>query len=80
MDNFFPAQGSLQLESTGLRWVRRKLKEKSAVYAQRLVVFWNDLLEEVVETDTIRTFKMHLNRYFNRKSVEGYERNAGKWD
>ena len=32
----------------------------------------NALPEEVVEADSITTFKRHLDRYMNRQEIEGY--------
>ena len=32
---------------------------------------WNSLLGEVVEADTIVTFKKHLDKYMNRMGMEG---------
>ena len=33
---------------------------------------WDELLEEVVEAGTLTTFKRHLDRYMDRKGLEGY--------
>ena len=33
---------------------------------------WNSLPGEVVEADTIVTFKGHLDKYMNRMGIEGY--------
>ena len=38
----------------------------------------NELPEVVVEAGTITTFKRHLDRYMDRKGLEGYGPNAGK--
>lgn len=31
----------------------------------KVVGIWNDLLEKVVEVETVTTFKKHLDRYLN---------------
>lgn len=51
----------------------------SNLFTQRMVHMWNELLEEVVEAGTLTTFKRHLDRYLDRKGLEGYGPNAGKW-
>lgn len=38
------------------------------------------LAENVAEISAITLFKRHLGRYINRKGLEGYELNTGKWD
>lgn len=40
----------------------------------------NGLHEEVLGPDTVTMFKRLLDRYWDRKSVEGYMPNVGKWD
>ena len=37
-----------------------------------MVGAWNSLLGEVVEADTIETFKRRLDKYMNRMGIEGY--------
>eukprot|EP00061_Rhincodon_typus_P007850 g29948.t1 len=41
---------------------------------------WNKLPEELVEPGTITPFKIHLDGHMNRKGLEGYGPNAGKWN
>ena len=38
----------------------------------RVVGAWNSLPGEVVEVDTVVTFKGRLDKYMNRMGVEGY--------
>jgi len=42
---------------------------------KRVVGAWNPLPGEVVEADTIMTFKRHLDKYMNRMGIEEY----GPW-
>jgi len=51
------------------------LKEmyEASFFTQRLVGAWNSLLVEVVEADTIVTFKGHLDNYMNRMEIDGYD-------
>ena len=39
---------------------------------------WNSLPGEVVEADTIMTFKMCLDKYMNSIGIEGYGPQKGK--
>jgi len=47
-------------------------------FTQRLVGAWNSLPREVVEADTIVTFKGHLDKYMNRMGIEGYGPRKGR--
>lgn len=40
---------------------------------------WNELPEEVVVAGTIIAFKIHYDRYMNRKVLEGYGPKVGRW-
>ena len=42
------------------------------LFTQRVVCIWNELPKEVVEVGTIPTFERHLDRYMDRKGLEGY--------
>ena len=39
---------------------------------------WNSLPGEIVEVDTIVTFKGHLHKYMNRMGIEGYGPQKGR--
>ena len=41
-------------------------------FTQRVVGAWNSLPGEVVEVDTMVTFKGCLDKYINRMGIEGY--------
>lgn len=41
---------------------------------------WNQLPEEVVEAGTITTFKRYLDKYMDRKGLDGLGPNAGILD
>ena len=45
---------------------------RQVLFTQRVVGAWNSLPGEVVEADTIVTFKGHLDKYMNRMGIEGY--------
>ena len=47
-------------------------------FTQRVVNAWNTLPEEVVEADSVTTFKKHLDRYVNRQKIEGHGPHRGK--
>ena len=57
-----------------------KLKRdvRGKFFTQRVVNAWNALPEEVVEADSITTFKRHLDRYMNSQGIEGYGPHRGK--
>ena len=45
-----------------------------------MVGILNELSEEVVGTGTNRTFKRLLDWYMDKKGLEGYEPNTGRWE
>ena len=47
-------------------------------FTQRVVGAWNSLPGEVVETDTIVSFKGRLDKYMNRMGIEGYDPRKGR--
>lgn len=53
---------------------------KGNFFIQRVEGVRNELSEEVVEAQTIITFKRPLDRYKTRKGLEGYGPSADKWD
>eukprot|EP00061_Rhincodon_typus_P011347 g36286.t1 len=53
---------------------KRDLRGKCSI--QRVVRVWNELPEEVVEAGAVTAFKRHLDRYMDRKDLEGYGPNA----
>ncbi|XP_060707888.1 NACHT, LRR and PYD domains-containing protein 3-like [Hemiscyllium ocellatum] len=67
-ENQFTLTGKRQLES--MRESRRKLK--------RVVSMWNELPEEIVDTDATTMFQRHLGRYMNRTGLEGYRPGTGR--
>ena len=48
------------------------------MFTQRVVGVWNSLLGEVVEADTIVSFRGHLHKYMNRMGIEGYGPRKGR--
>ena len=48
---------------------------EASFFTQRVVGAWNSLPGEVVEADTIVTFKGRLDKYMKRMGIEGY----GPW-
>lgn len=49
-----------------------KKEQRGNVFTLRMVHIWNELLEEAMEAATIMTFKRHMDRYMDRKSLEDY--------
>ena len=47
-------------------------------FTQRVVGAWNSLPGEVVEADTVVSFKGHLDKYMNRLGIEGYGPRKGR--
>ena len=47
-------------------------------FLHRVVGAWNSLPGEVVEADTVVTFKGHLDKYMNRMGIEGYGTRKGR--
>ena len=43
-----------------------------------MVGAWNSLPGEVVEADTVVTFKGRLDKYMNRMRIEGYDLRKGR--
>lgn len=41
---------------------------------------WDKLPEEVVKVGLITVLKRHLDGYMDKKGLEGFEPNTGKWD
>lgn len=39
---------------------------------------WNKLPEKVIQTETIKTFKRHLDGYLDRKDLEGFGGNQAQ--
>jgi len=60
--------------------VRGKVKGdvRGMFFTQRVVGAWNSLPGEVVEADTIVTFKGRLDKYMNRMGIEGYGLRKGR--
>eukprot|EP00061_Rhincodon_typus_P018985 g48396.t1 len=58
---------SLQIDGKKSKQQKRTEKLKGKVESA-----WNVLPEEVEEADTIATLKNHLDKYVNRKGIEGY--------
>lgn len=50
------------------------------LFPHRVVHMWNELLEEVGEADTVRTFKRHLDMCMDRKGLEEHGQGSGKRD
>ena len=61
-----------------MRGARFKGDEQGRYFTQRLVGAWNLLPGEVVEADTVVTFKGRLDKYMNRMGIEGYGPRKGQ--
>ena len=61
-----------------VRGARFKGDVRSKFFTQRVVGAWNSLPGEIVEADTIVTFKGHLYKYMNRMGIEGYGPRKGR--
>ena len=55
-----------------VRGARFKGDVRGRYFTQRVVGAWNSLLREVVEADTVVTFKRRLDKYTNEMGIEGY--------
>ena len=55
-----------------VRGVRFKRDVRGRFFTQRVVGTWNSLPGEVVEADTVMTFKGRLDKYMNEMGIEGY--------
>ena len=58
-----------------VRGTRFKGDVRGRFFAQRVLGTWISLPGEVVEADTIVSFKGHLDKYMNRMGIEG----CGPW-
>jgi len=62
--------------SRGQRFNVREARYKGDVrgkfFAQRVLGAWNSLPMEIVEEDTMVTFKGRLDKYMNSMGIEGY--------
>ena len=61
-----------------MRGARFKGDVQGRFFTQRVVGAWNLLPGEVVEADTIMTFKMCLDKYMNSIGIEGYGPRKGR--
>jgi len=61
-----------RVEESITRGLGLKVMCEASFFTQRVVGAWNSLLGEVVEADTIVTFKGSLDKYLNRMGIEGY--------
>ena len=55
-----------------MQGARFKGDVRGKFFTQRVVGAWNSLPGEVVEADTIVSFKGRLDKYMNRMGIEGY--------
>ena len=55
-----------------VRGARFKGDVRGRFFTQGVVGAWNSLLGEVVEADTIVTFRGRLDKYMNNMGIEGY--------
>ena len=51
---------------------------EASFFTQRMVSAWNSLPGEVVEADTLVTFKGRLDEYMNRMGIEEYGPRKGR--
>ena len=61
-----------------VRGARFKGDVRGKFFTQRVVGAWNLLSGEVVEAETIVTFKGRLDKYMNRMGIEGYGPRKGR--
>ena len=78
--HLFPKVG--ESKTIGHRFKGRDTKsvQRGNFFTQRVVSFWNELSEAVVEAGTILSFKKHLGSYMGKMGIEGYGPNTGNWD
>ena len=83
VNRLFPLRvGEFQTRGHDLRVRGQKYKGNTRGYffTQRVITVWNELPVEVVEASSVVSFKVKLDRYMDRKGVEGYGLSAGRWD
>ena len=61
-----------------VRGVRFKGDVRVKYFTQRVVGACNSLPGEIVEADTVVSFKGHLDKYMNRMGIEGYGPRKGR--
>ena len=82
MDRLFPLRvGEIQTRRHELRVRGQKFRGnmRGNFFTQRVVAVWNELPVEVVEAGSILLFKKKLDRYMDRKGMEGYGLSVGHW-
>ena len=83
VNRLFPLRvGEIQTRGHDLRVRGQKFKGNTRGYffTQRVISVWNELPVDVVEASSVVSFKVKLDRYMDRKGVEGYGLSAGRWD
>ena len=61
-----------------VQMARFKGDVRGRFFTQSVVGAWNSLLGEVVEADTVVTFKGRLDKYMNEMGIEGYGPRKGR--
>ena len=81
VDRLIPLRvGEIQTRGHDLRVRGQKFKgtTRGNFFTQRVVAVWNELPVEEVEAGLVLSFKVKLDRYLDRKGMEGYGLSAGQ--